>query len=190
MFKNRLKLTTDEALMHLVQQGDARALSELYSRHSKPMLRYFYRMLWRDAALAQDFLQDLFVKLIERPNHFNTEKRFATWIYSVAHNMCKNEYRKHQNHAAYKNEMLQPEGKESTIVSDIDQQEFIKALDHTMSQWEEDDRSLFVLRNEMEMSFQEIATVLDCPEGTVKSRWFYLRKGLAQQFHEFHNALK
>jgi RNA polymerase sigma-70 factor (ECF subfamily) len=192
MFRKLLNKKTDEALMQLLQQGDAKALSELYSRYSKPLVRYFYRMLWRDAALAQDLLQDLFVKLIERPQYFNVERKFSTWIYSVAHNMCKNQYRKHQYDRQAKVDMHDEhiEGKESNIVSDLDHREFAKTLDKVMTHWEEDDRSLFVLRHEMEMSFPEIATVLNCAEGTAKSRWFYLRKELAQQLHEFQNVLK
>jgi RNA polymerase sigma-70 factor, ECF subfamily len=192
MFKNKPNQKTDEALMHLLQQGDAKALSELYSRYSKPLVRYFYRMLWRDAALAQDLLQDLFVRLIEKPHYFNIEKKFSTWVYSVAHNMCKNQYRKQQHIQHARTEILgsQHEGKESTIVTDLDHREFTKTLDKVMTQWEEDDRSLFVFRHEMEMTFAEIGAVLNCPEGTAKSRWFYLRKELAQQLHEFQNALK
>jgi RNA polymerase sigma-70 factor (ECF subfamily) len=66
----------------------------------------------------------------------------------------------------------------------------MKVLDLALMRWEEDDRSLFVLRHELEMTFSEIAGVLNCPEGTVRSRWFYLRKGLAEQFQEFQSILK
>src|SRR5262245_31137130 len=96
MFRNRLTRRSDEDLMRLVQQGASDAFAEIYWRYSTPMVRYFYRMLWKDQHKAQDFLHDLFLKIVERPEHFDVNKKFSTWLYSVAHNMCKNEYRKQQ----------------------------------------------------------------------------------------------
>src|SRR6478752_1050031 len=85
---------SDEELMRLLQRGEEQALVHLYDRYGRKLLRYFHRMLWRDETRAQDFLQDLFMKVMEHPNHFNSDRKFSTWLYSVAHNMCKNEYRK------------------------------------------------------------------------------------------------
>src|SRR4051794_3865958 len=94
MFMRFRSQKTDEELMRLVQRGEERALTELYHRYSKKLVRYFHRMLWRDDDKAQDFLHDLFIKIIEKPDQFNPERKFSTWIYSAAFNMCKNEYRR------------------------------------------------------------------------------------------------
>ena len=190
MFLNRSTKKSDEELMLLIRQGEERALTQLYERYSKPMVRYFFRMLWNDADKAQDFLQDLFVKIIEKPQYFDRTKKFSTWIYSVAHNMCKNEYRKKTFHDAVNGTLIQPHILENTIHEEIDRKEFVRVLEVAMKQWTEEDRSLFVCRHELEMTFAEIAAILDCPEGTVKSRWFYLRKGMAEKFHEFKSVLK
>jgi RNA polymerase sigma-70 factor, ECF subfamily len=190
MFINTFAKKSDEDLMRLIIEGEARAFTELYERYSKLMVRYFYRMLWKDENKAQDFLHDLFVRLIERPQLFNPDKKFSTWIYSVAHNMCKNEYRKQSFRAAAATGLLQNEAVDEKIDEEIDKASFMKTIDKAMREWPEDDRSLFVLRHELEMTFAEIAAVLTCPEGTVKSRWFYLRKNLAGQFHEFQMTLK
>jgi RNA polymerase sigma-70 factor (ECF subfamily) len=190
MFLNRLSKKQDEELMLLISNGEERALTELYNRYSKPLVRYFYRMLWKDEQKAQDFLHDLFVKIIERPEAFNTTKKFSTWIYSVAHNMCKNEYRKQ----SYRNTLngFPNEIFATDINADakIDHDEFRRCLDLALQKWSEDDRSLFIFRNELDMSFSEIAMILNCPEGTAKSRWFYLRKALAEQLQDFHTIIK
>jgi RNA polymerase sigma-70 factor (ECF subfamily) len=190
MFLNRLSKKSDEELMLLIQQGEERALTELYNRYSKPMVRYFYRMLWDDADKAQDFLHDLFLKIIERPRYFDTKRKFSTWIYSIAHNMCKNEYRKKRFRDEAKISLTKPELAENTIHEDLDWKEFNRVLNIAKAQWSEEDRSLFTFRHELEMTFGEIGEVLNCPEGTVKSRWFYLRKSMAEQFQGFQSVLK
>jgi RNA polymerase sigma-70 factor, ECF subfamily len=190
MFRNRFALKSDEELMSLLQQGEAKALTEIYKRYGKLLIRYFFRMLWRDQEQAEDFLHDLFVRIIEKPQHFDTKRKFSTWIYSVAHNMCKNAYRKEAFRNIAQNKMETSLVVENTIAEELDKQSFMKTLEKAMTGWTEDDRTLFVLRHELEMPFAEIATVLDCPEGTAKSRWFYLRKELAGHFREFQVMLK
>jgi RNA polymerase sigma-70 factor (ECF subfamily) len=190
MFQKRLTKKSDEELMLLIQQGEERALSELYKRYSKPMVRYFYRMLWKDEEKAQDFLHDIFLKIIDDPKKFNTEKRFSTWFYSVAHNMCKNEYRKQNFRNNAHEQMLQTSVFEINVHERIDEKDFAKALDTAIAQWKDEDKSLFILRLETALTFGEIAAILNCPEGTVKSRWFYLRKELSIQFQEYHPVLK
>jgi len=74
--------------------GEEAAFDELYNRYSKRLLVYFYRMLGRNEEKAQDFLQDFFLKLIEKPHLFSSKNRFSSWVFTVASNMCKNEYRR------------------------------------------------------------------------------------------------
>jgi len=190
MFWENLKGKTDEELMLMISDGHERAFTVLYERYSRPMLRYFFRMLWKDESKAQDFLHDLFVKIIERPEYFDTTKKFSTWIYSVAHNMCKNEYRKQAFRQSVQSQIVTADTIESTAPAKIDAQHFASALERAMNHWVEDDKSLFVLRHELEMTFAEIGTILNCPEGTAKSRWFYLRKGLAEQLNGFQSLIR
>jgi RNA polymerase sigma-70 factor, ECF subfamily len=189
MFFNRLTQKSDEELMTLLQQGHERAFTALYQRYGQPLFRYFFKMLWKDKSKAEDFLQDLFVKIIERPQYFDPSRKFSTWIYSVAHNMCKNEYRKQ----AYRDSAMlsiDVHVSEKKIMDDIDNKEFSVVLQKAMISWEEDDRTLFVLKYEREMTFLEIGAILNCPEGTAKSRWFYLRKNLAAQLVEFQTIIR
>ncbi|HYG02474.1 MAG TPA: sigma-70 family RNA polymerase sigma factor [Chryseosolibacter sp.] len=189
MFGINLKIKSDEELMLMISNGHERAFTTLYERYSRPLLRYFFRMLWKDEDKAQDFLHDLFVKIIERPEYFDTSKKFSTWIYSVAHNMCKNEYRKHAFRQSAQSEITNAESVESTAPATLDAQHFATALEKAMQVWQEEDKSLFVLRHELDMTFTEIGTVLNCPEGTAKSRWFYLRKELAGQLSGFKSMI-
>jgi RNA polymerase sigma-70 factor (ECF subfamily) len=93
IFRKNYSEVSDEELMQNIRQGNTGAFDELYRRYNRRLLLYFYRMLGGDSEKAQDFLQDLFLKIFEKNNLFRNEARFSSWIFTVAHNMCKNEYR-------------------------------------------------------------------------------------------------
>ena len=170
------KSKSDEQLMVLVASNNSGAFTELYNRYNAKLLRYFHRMLWNDRPLAEDFLHDLFVKVIEHPAHFKTEMKFSTWIYSVANNMCKNQFRRNEFHRSFSEaQRLTPVAEEDRMESD----EFNDALCDALLKLDEEDRNLYTLRFEVEMPLEEIALLLECPVGTIKSRSFYLKKKIA-----------
>jgi RNA polymerase sigma-70 factor (ECF subfamily) len=82
---------SDEQLIPLVVTGDDKAFNELYLRYNQRLLYYFYRMLGNSNDKAQDFLQDIFIKVIDKAHLFDNSRKFSTWIFSIAYNMCKNE---------------------------------------------------------------------------------------------------
>jgi RNA polymerase sigma-70 factor, ECF subfamily len=185
MLRFSLGKKTDEELMQLVADGNSNALTELYNRYSPKLVRYFFRMLWKDDAKAQDFLHDLFLKLINNPRHFSTERKFSTWIYSVAHNMCKNEYRKQSFRKSEQISLV-----ENTVIISgdkvVDEEDFRQLLDKALSSLDDEDKNLYALRFEIEMPLEEISVMLQCPVGTVKSRLFSLKKKVAGQLSADH----
>lgn len=180
---------SDEQLMAEVQNGSAGSFEELYHRYSKRLLVYFYRMLGSEEK-AQDFLQDIFLKIIEHPQTFHTNRPFSNWIFSVAANMCKNEYR-HQEvrrnfdqNAGAKDEMIQT-NPESGIAAGIDHSQFSNRLAREIRHMDADHRNTFLLRFQENFSIKEISQILNCPEGTVKSRLFYTTQKLAARLKDF-----
>ena len=77
-----------------ITKGDKRAFDELYQRYSGPLVSFFFRLMWKDRAKSEDFMHDLFAKIIRKPESFDPTRSFKTWMYSVANNMVKNEYKK------------------------------------------------------------------------------------------------
>ena len=183
LFQSDLSDLTDEALMHRVQRGSERALETLYGRYSLRLVNYFHRMLGRDHDKAQDFLQDLFLKLVKRPDAFDASKSFSTWVFAIAHNMCKNEYRRLEVRSR---ESIIAELQDSAgdpqvtdIDSDIDARAFKEAVVEALEAFDPTQRTTFLLRYQENRSIREISQTLDCSEGTVKSRLFYTTRKLA-----------
>ncbi len=195
LLKKEYNLFSDERLMELLRQGDAtgpEAFDELYERYSRRLLFYFHRMLGGNHEKAQDFLQDLFLKIVERPRLFNTEQRFRTWIYAIAHNMCKNEYRRLgiskivESKADLQAVAPAALDEEETMENALDWKRFRAALFQELAKLDESHRATFILRHQDGFSIKEISEVLGCSEGTTKSRLFYTARKLAAQLSAFH----
>lgn len=170
--------------MQKVHQGSEMALTEIYQRYGTPLMRYFTRMLWRDHQKAQDFLHDLFVKIIDHPQRFDGTRKFSTWIFSVAHNMCKNEYRRTANHERLNGFHINPVV--NTEMNDnMDRMTVKYQLEKMLDELEEEDKTLLLLRYEEDLSIEQISEIVFLAEGTVKSRLFYLRKALAKKLNGY-----
>lgn len=172
---------SDEGLMELVGRGNHAALDELYGRYAARLLAYFDRMLDRNECISQDFLHDLFVKIIERPAMFDTARTFRTWVFSVAHNMCKNEYRLRRVRRFEELDVDHIASESVDVGLLVDGMQFAKALDAELRSLGVELRTTFLLRYQEELSIREIAAIVDVPEGTVKSRLFNTARRLARR---------
>lgn len=180
---------TDEGLMLYILDGKEKAFTELYRRYAKRMLYFFYQRLYQDEQKAQDFLQDLFLKILEKPQLFDQNKKFKTWLYTLAANLCKNEYRKDAVRGVKVNDFAFNDVEEiqaAFILPDrFDKNLFAANLKIELNKMEENQRITFLLRYQEEFSINEISEILGCAEGTVKSRLFYCTKKLALKLRAF-----
>lgn len=188
--KRSFKNLSDEELMERACEGSELAVETIYHRYSQPLLRYFHRMLWQDKVKAEDLLHDLFVKILESKSSFDVNRKFSTWMYSIAHNMCKNEYRKQAFRKEANILVLSPNVADESITSQLDHQSFQIRLEKILSEEDEDVRTIFALRYELDMDVARIAEIIQCPEGTIKSRLFYLKKRLATQLQHYKLMLE
>ena len=182
--------SSDEELMLFIVKGKEKAFQELYKRYAKKMLYFFYQKLSKDEEKAQDFLQDLFLKIIEKPQLFNPSQKFSVWIYTAAGNMCKNDYRKTAIRGIKTEDYNFNETVDVLPVLNLpdqfDQQLFTKHLNLELDLLEESHRMVFILRYQEDFSIKEISQIIGCPEGTVKSRLFYTVQKLACKLDIFN----
>jgi len=195
LFRHRYKKLSDEKLMELVQRSDTSAFHELCDRYGRRLLLYFFRELGGSEEKAQDFLQDIFLKIVEKPGLFDTRRRFSTWVFTVAYNMCKNEYRRLEVREDFQNSATADEassdgaGGHHQIEQHIDRERFEKALSEELERLDDGHRSAFLLRHQENLSIKEIGEILGCSEGTVKSRLFYTTRKLASRLSAFNPYL-
>ena len=186
LFRTDHTSLSDERLMEQIVRGDERAFGALYDRYKRKLITYFSRMLWNDRERAQDFLQEIFTKIAQKPQSYDPSRPFSTWLYSVANNMCKNEYRREGTrkaavpHLQAELQHIQPSHGDA-----VDKATFRDRLDAELDKLEPDHKATFVMRYHEDMAIKEIAGVFGISEGTVKSRLFYTLKKLAERLNEF-----
>jgi len=173
---------TDEQLMEIYQRNKdglgTMALDHLYNRYSKPIFLFFYFSLHNDKEKAQDFMHDLFVRIIEKKHTFNNKQIFKAWVYRIASNMCKNDFRSTKVIQKYNSHIL------STSEPIISNNETERILSECISRLRQEQRSVIVLRFKLKLTIKEIAEIYECPEGTIKSRLFYAIKELSKTYKE------
>jgi len=181
LFRKKYENYADEQLMHLLTQGSEVAFDELYKRYAHKMHSYFHKLLYQDNELAADFCQNLFLKVFEKANSYNNSYKFSTWLYTIASNMVKNEYRRQQNPTPTlfiqqsQTTHIDPQGPKN-----IDQEIFQKKLQTALNKLEDKHRLCFILRYQEEKTIKEISEILACPIGTIKSRIHYTMKKIAE----------
>lgn len=191
----RLSLITtrdeaDERLMErFVAEGNGKAFEELYHRYAPRLKGFFVRML-SDPDLADDCLQELFLRIYEARESYRADRRFSTWVFAMAYNLCKNEYRHREVVEAYASRRTDSGEEERGELPDFgrrhDLRVFGRQLRKALALLSDEQRAAYTLRYEEDLSVQEIAQVLRCPEGTVKSRLFYALKTLQRCLSEYN----
>lgn len=186
---------TDEEAMRKFQSGDEAGFNALLARHSAGVLRFIMKMTGSDKVRAEDLLQEVFMKVIERRGHYDPDQKFATWLYSIARNHCidhlrTESYRRHGSLDA----PISADDEGGAVVIDIvrgteraqDERVFDREvrglIDSGVSGLKDEFREVFLLREVEGLSLDEIAAVTDSPLGTVKSRLRYAYRDLRRAF--------
>ena len=132
---------------------------------------------------AEDIVQEVFIKLIEHPQHFNQNMRFSTWVYTLTANRCKNNLRDTQN----RNNLLSQHLIQDTveISSQHDLLKLKQSLIFGIEQLNPKEKSIFKLRFEEDMSLKEISEIIEIPIGSVKSGLFHLLKKLSKKLSTY-----
>lgn len=187
LFRKDISTFSDEELMDLLSsKRKNEALTQLHSRYAHRILGFFIRMFRGDHQKAQDFTQDLFLRILEKHHQFNPERKFYTWMYVIASNMCKTEFRKQPDLGLEEEKesahSINPKWNENTI----DKSLFKVELEKAIAELEEHHQLTFVLRYIQELSIKEIAEITEASEGTVKSRLFYATKKITKNLEMFN----
>ena len=191
MFLKPLSSLKDEELMlRVAGKDDDRAYGELYHRHARRLMGFFFRQSGGDEALAADLTQDAFMRVWTARDKFSGSS-FRTWLLTIGYNLVKNHYRLSEHQKQYEQFVVQTgeEVAESNIVEHLDNKAFDQALKQHLEKMLPESRLLFSLRFEEELTVPQIAVVMSVPEGTVKSRLHILTQSLKQKFN-YHDTVR
>lgn len=180
----------DQQLVERVQRGDKQAFGLLVSKYQRKLARLLSRMI-RDPAEVEDVTQEAFIKAYRALPAFRGESAFYTWLYRIGINTAKN-YLVSQGRRAPTTTPTDSEDAESMeegdALRDIDTPERLmmtrqigETVNAAMDALPEELRTAIVLREIEGLSYEEIASVMDCPIGTVRSRIFRAREAISER---------
>ncbi|MDO5570193.1 MAG: RNA polymerase sigma factor [Bacteroidales bacterium] len=163
---------SDEQLMSLLAKDNMEAFELLYNRYSLRTKCFFLRMISSENDEAEDLNQELYLKVYTSRYSFLENYKFDSWLFSICYNLCKNHYRHNDVVEHHKQEMLYQDDPIESPDFEInyDKEIFQKRLELILSKLSQEQLACFTLRYNEEMSVNDIAAVLGCPSGTVKSR--------------------
>jgi RNA polymerase sigma-70 factor (ECF subfamily) len=168
-----MKHLNDQELMAIVQSGDFSPASELYDRYSKRIYNFAYRFL-RNASVAEDATQDVFMKMLSRAYQFNGTSKFSTWLFSMTANWCRDYFRKMENRTKESVDVLAmlPASSESSPERDLEKRRAEQLVQRALEVLTKDQREAILLSRYQGFSYQEVAKIVGCSEGAVKTRVF------------------
>jgi RNA polymerase sigma-70 factor (ECF subfamily) len=170
---------TERGLIAQAQQGDRNAYGELVRRHYPNVVNVVYRMCG-DRGLAEDAAQEAFLRAWVNLPSFHPESPLRNWLYRIAVNAALDVLRRKTEEPVEEEKMQsmpdQAQGPEAALI----QKEQAAFLQEAMKTLPEAARSVLVLREYGDLSYHEIAVVLDIPIGTVMSRLNYARTRLRE----------
>lgn len=168
---------SDEDIVERLQSGDMDAFSQLVSRYEKPLLNFLYRFLG-DYHLAEDIFQETFITIYRKSHKFDLSKKFSTWLYHIATNKAVDRLRKRKNLMVIGSEIENLEYNQETTEENYGKKEEQVNLHKALASLPEEHRLVVVLKHYQGLDYSQIAEVLGCPVGTVKSRMYYALKSL------------
>lgn len=178
--------SSDQALVERVQRGDKAAFDVLVARYQHKVVKLIMRYV-KDQAEALDVAQEAFIKAYRAMPRFRGDSAFYTWLYRIAINTAKNHLvAARRRPLNYDLDIQDPEQYEMQArLKDVDtpeatllSEEIRETVNRAIEGLPEDLRTAIMLRELEGMSYEEIATAMECPVGTVRSRIFRAREAI------------
>jgi RNA polymerase sigma-70 factor, ECF subfamily len=189
----------DRQLVERAQRGDKRAFELLVEKYQRKLARLLSRFI-RDPAEVEDVTQEAFIKAYRALPAFRGDSAFYTWLYRIGINTAKNYLMAMGRRAPTSTEVEAEEAEgfeEGEQLRDINtpeslllSNEIAETVNSTIEALPEELRTAIQLREIEGMSYEDIAQVMNCPIGTVRSRIFRAREAIAEQLRPLLDTRK
>lgn len=174
----------EQELLKKARSGDVLAFEQLVEKYQQKVYSLAFRYMGNEED-ASDMSQEAFLKSYKSLRNFKGDSTFGTWLYRITTNVCLDELRRRKRRYQHFNilsidepvatsdgDEVEKEIADSAPLQDtiIDRKEFSSYINAMLDQMKPEYRAVIILRDIMDFSYEEIAQVLDCSIGTVKSR--------------------
>ncbi len=164
-----MQALTDNALMFKVKSGELDKMGLLYERHKKRLFGFFYNMN-SNAALSEDLVQNVFVRMLKSRNTFTGSGLFVTWMFKIARNINYDHYHKYKKETNHRQvtelEYRLPQSEDLNETMDLEDD--VSQLNRALQKLTPEKREILILCKYKEIKFSEIGKILGCSEGAAK----------------------
>jgi RNA polymerase sigma factor (sigma-70 family) len=161
---------TDENLMLAVRNGDVGKLGVLFDRHQRSLFDFFFRMTGR-RTVADDLVQDVFFRILKYRKTFRDESWFKAWMFHIARNARFDYYRSHRGEANLEDDYADGLQSSSPLPGQqLEHQQQAQLLASAMFKLSPDKREVLILSRYQDLKYEQIAELMSCEVGTVKTR--------------------
>lgn len=185
----------DAELMLRVKRGERFAFEVLVDKYKQPIVNLVFRTV-RDLTEAEDLAQQVFLQVYKSAHRYEASAKFSTWLFTIARNLCLNELRRRSRHPADSLDATAPDDTEHPLrqVSDAKTSSPPEALlhgeleakiDEALAELPEKQRTAIVLCRQEELSYEQIAEVLECSVSATKSLIHRGRETLKQKLKPY-----
>lgn len=181
----------DQQLVERAQRGDKRAFDLLVVKYQRKLARLLSQFI-RDAAEVEDVTQETFIKAYRSLSSFRGDSAFYTWLYRIGINAAKNFLVAQKRRASTTTNEFDIEAAENfeegnqlrelnTPENELMSKQIAQTVHQALQALPEELRSAITLREIEGLSYEEIASIMSCPTGTVRSRIFRAREAIADK---------
>ncbi|KAA3656280.1 MAG: RNA polymerase subunit sigma-24 [Calditrichaeota bacterium] len=181
------KKPSDEELIARFQQGDIYAFDLIVKRYKQQLLNFVFRFL-NNRELAEDVVQETFLRVYRKRHAYKQVAKFSTWIYTIAGNLSRTELRRRKRRKLFSLSDIGMEEKDYEIASDeFNPEKYTNTVMHEkiiqreINKLSSKFREVILLRDVQGLAYEEIAEIVNVPLGTVKSRVNRARLRLQEQ---------
>tara|TARA_Y100001970_G_scaffold177209_1_gene215950 strand:+ start:806 stop:1387 length:582 start_codon:yes stop_codon:yes gene_type:complete len=167
---------TDEELMKRFQNGDENAYIELVNRYRDKILNFIFNYIG-DFEISEDIVQDTMIKLYQKKHYYKEIAKFSTWLYTIAKNLANTELRKKKQRKTTILSHISKDDKQFDIPADqpgthheVESEILDKIIKDAIDQLTDKFKTVIILRDIQELSYEEISSIVGVPMGTIKSR--------------------
>ncbi len=180
----------DQQLVERVQRGDQRAFTLLVEKYQRKLGRLLGRMI-RDQAEVEDVVQEAFIKAYRALPNFRGDSAFYTWLYRIGINTAKNHLVAMGRRPRLSNEVEIEDAEnfedanelrtQDTPETELMGKQIAQTVNNAMEALPKELKTAITLREIEGLSYEEIADLMNCPIGTVRSRIFRAREAIAEK---------
>jgi len=183
--RDELAALTDNDLMVRLRSATSadlmRGFEVLVGRYKNAIVSFLFRFVG-DFRTAEDLAQETFLRVFKKVHDYNSSAKFSTWLYTIASNLAKDEFKRRARHPAKSLDwkgggdttrdvpQLKADTTDSVPDVQLEHEEARQNVKKALDLLEAHDREILVLKDVQGLSYEEISEILDLPMGTVKSR--------------------